>query len=214
MQTRLAPEVLATDTGRRADEILRACVHCGFCNATCPTYGLLGNELDGPRGRIYLIKQVFEGERPTRATQMHLDRCLTCRNCETTCPSGVEYGALLDVGRQLVSQPSELHVVHVLVDITPLEAGEVWGVVDPQTRIEQMTKILRERLADKKYAGISQSVVLGEPAHGIAQFAQDKGADLIVIPSHGRTGLTRLLIGSVAERVVRLAHCPVLVLRK
>ena len=120
----------------------------------------------------------------------------------------------IDVGLQLVAQPADLHVVHVVIDITPLEAGEVWGVVDPQTRIEQMAKILRERLADKKYAGISQTVVLGEPAHGIAQFAQDKGADLIVIPSHGRTGLTRLLIGSVAERVVRLAHCPVLVLRK
>lgn len=120
----------------------------------------------------------------------------------------------IHVGLQLVGQPADLHVVHVVIDITPLEAGEVWGVVDPQTRIEQMEKILRERLADKKYAGISQSVVLGEPAHGIAQFAQDRGADLIVIPSHGRTGLTRLLIGSVAERVVRLAHCPVLVLRK
>jgi nucleotide-binding universal stress UspA family protein len=120
----------------------------------------------------------------------------------------------IDVGLQLVEQPADLHVVHVVIDITPLEAGEVWGVIDPQTRIEQMEKVLRERLADKKYAGISQSVVLGEPAHGIAQFAQDKGADLIVIPSHGRTGLTRLLIGSVAERVVRLAHCPVLVLRK
>jgi glycolate oxidase iron-sulfur subunit len=79
-------------------------VHCGFCTATCPTYQLLGDELDGPRGRIYLIKQVLEGETPTRSTQMHLDRCLTCRNCETTCPSGVQYGHLVDIGRKIVDE--------------------------------------------------------------------------------------------------------------
>ena len=102
MQTRLAPEVLATDTGRRADEILRACVHCGFCNATCPTYGLLGNELDGPRGRIYLVKDMLEANRPTAAAREHLDRCLTCRACETTCPSGVAYGELAEIGREFI----------------------------------------------------------------------------------------------------------------
>lgn len=118
------------------------------------------------------------------------------------------------VGLQLVDRPENLHVVHVLVDITPLEAGEVWGVIDPQTRMAQMEKALKERLAESRYVGITLSVLLGEPAHGIANFAQERGADLIVIPSHGRTGITRLLIGSVAERVVRLAHCPVLVLRK
>ena len=120
----------------------------------------------------------------------------------------------IDVGLALVDQPSHLHVVHVVVDIMPLEAGEVWGVIDPQTRVQQTTKALKERLSDKKYTGVQIAVVLGEPAHGIANFAQEKGAELIVIPSHGRTGLTRLLIGSTAERVVRLAHCPVLVLRK
>ena len=119
--------------------------------------------------------------------------------------------AAIDVGLQVVSNPADLHVV---IDLTPLEAGEVWGVVDPQARIEQMAKILREKLADPKYASVQQDVVMGEPGHAIADYAQEKGADLIVIPSHGRTGLTRLLIGSVAERVVRLAHCPVLVLRK
>ncbi|MDG9697685.1 4Fe-4S dicluster domain-containing protein, partial [Streptomyces sp. DH17] len=82
--------------------ILRACVHCGFCTATCPTYQLLGDELDGPRGRIYLIKQVLEGNEVTLKTQEHLDRCLTCRNCETTCPSGVRYHNLLDIGRDIV----------------------------------------------------------------------------------------------------------------
>ena len=120
----------------------------------------------------------------------------------------------LDVGLQLVDRPEHLHVVHVIVDITPLEAGEVWGVIDPQARVEQVEKYLQEKLADPKYQGIHTAVLLGEPAHGIANYAEEKHADLIVIPSHGRTGLTRLLIGSVAERVVRLAHCPVLVLRK
>ncbi len=102
MQTQLAPEYRGTAEGEAAEAILRKCVHCGFCTATCPTYQLLGDELDGPRGRIYLMKQVLEGQTPTRATQLHLDRCLTCRNCETTCPSGVEYGHLVDIGRKLV----------------------------------------------------------------------------------------------------------------
>ena len=102
MQTQLAPEYQGTPDGMAAEAILRKCVHCGFCTATCPTYQLLGDELDGPRGRIYLMKQVLEGQAPTRKTQLHLDRCLTCRNCETTCPSGVDYGHLVDIGRKLV----------------------------------------------------------------------------------------------------------------
>ncbi|OOG48446.1 glycolate oxidase subunit GlcF [Polaromonas sp. A23] len=104
MQTKLSPEFQGTADGLAAEAILRKCVHCGFCTATCPTYQLLGDELDGPRGRIYLIKQVLEGEAPTRKTQMHLDRCLTCRNCESTCPSGVQYGHLVDIGRKLVDE--------------------------------------------------------------------------------------------------------------
>ena len=102
MQTALAPEYQGTALGQEAEAILRKCVHCGFCTATCPTYQLLGDELDGPRGRIYLIKQVLEGHAPTRETQLHLDRCLTCLNCESTCPSGVQYGHLIDIGRQVV----------------------------------------------------------------------------------------------------------------
>lgn len=104
MQTNLSPEYKNRIEGQEAESILRKCVHCGFCTATCPTYQILGDELDGPRGRIYLIKQVLEGEQPTRKTQMHLDRCLTCRNCETTCPSGVQYGHLVDIGRKLVDE--------------------------------------------------------------------------------------------------------------
>ncbi|MBW8054768.1 MAG: glycolate oxidase subunit GlcF [Nitrospira sp.] len=104
MQTALADFIKDTPEGREADAILRACVHCGFCNATCPTYQLLGDELDGPRGRIYLIKQILEGGPATARTQLHLDRCLTCRACETTCPSGVRYGRLADIGRHVVEQ--------------------------------------------------------------------------------------------------------------
>ncbi len=102
MQTRLADFIRDSHEGQEADAILRTCVHCGFCTATCPTYQLLGDELDGPRGRIYLIKQVLEGQAPSRKTQLHLDRCLTCRSCETTCPSGVRYGRLVDIGRVTV----------------------------------------------------------------------------------------------------------------
>jgi glycolate oxidase iron-sulfur subunit len=104
VQTALADFIKDTPDGREADDILRTCVHCGFCLATCPTYQLLGDELDGPRGRIYLIKQVLEGTAATEKTQLHLDRCLTCRSCETTCPSGVKYGRLLDIGRHVVDQ--------------------------------------------------------------------------------------------------------------
>ncbi|UCE90156.1 MAG: glycolate oxidase subunit GlcF [Pseudomonadota bacterium] len=104
MQTNLAESIRNTARGREADRILRACVHCGFCTATCPTYQVLGDELDGPRGRIYQIKLALEGAEPTRRTQRHLDRCLTCLNCVTTCPSGVEYHHLLDIGREYVEE--------------------------------------------------------------------------------------------------------------
>jgi len=104
MQTQLAAFIRDTPDGREAEAILRSCVHCGFCTATCPTYQLLGDELDGPRGRIYLIKQVLEGGPVSEKTRLHLDRCLTCRSCETTCPSGVQYGRLLDIGRRVVEE--------------------------------------------------------------------------------------------------------------
>jgi len=104
MQTQIGAPLSDTAEGQEANDILRKCVHCGFCAATCPTYQLLGDELDSPRGRIYLIKSTLEGSAPTRQTQLHLDRCLTCRSCETTCPSGVRYGRLLDIGRQHVER--------------------------------------------------------------------------------------------------------------
>src|SRR2546423_1996873 len=102
MQTQLADFIRGTPEGREAEEILRKCVHCGFCTATCPTYQVLGDDLDSPRGRIYLMKRALEGGAVSDKTRLHLDRCLTCRACETTCPSGVRYGRLVDIGRAVV----------------------------------------------------------------------------------------------------------------
>src|ERR687894_3190614 len=102
MQTQLADFIRDTPAGREAEGILRKCVHCGFCTATCPSYQVLGDDLDSPRGRIYLMKRALEGGEVTGKTRLHLDRCLTCRACETTCPSGVRYGRLVDIGRAVV----------------------------------------------------------------------------------------------------------------
>ncbi len=119
METRLTAAFQGSSSAAVAEPILRACVHCGFCNATCPTYQLLGDELDGPRGRIYQIKQVLEGQPATRIVQEHLDRCLTCRNCETTCPSGVHYGHLVEIGRAIVDsqvrRPWTQRLLHTLL---------------------------------------------------------------------------------------------------
>ena len=115
MQTKITAEFSSTAQGREADSILRTCVHCGFCTATCPTYQLLGDELDSPRGRIYLIKQMLEGHLVTEKTRSHLDRCLTCRACETTCPSGVRYGRLVDIGRDIVEEKVPRNAVNRLV---------------------------------------------------------------------------------------------------
>ena len=124
MQTQLIASIANTPQGQEADAILRSCVHCGFCTATCPTYQLLGDEDDGPRGRIYLIKAVLEGNQATQKTQQHLDRCLTCRSCETTCPSGVNYHRLLDIGREEVEKqvgrsPFQAIIRWLLVTIMP-----------------------------------------------------------------------------------------------
>src|SRR5579885_1092332 len=100
MQTQLSAEYRADREAQLAASLIKKCVHCGFCNATCPTYQVLGDELDGPRGRIYQIKQMLEGQPPGRSTLVHLDRCLSCMNCETTCPSGVRYGRLVEIGRR------------------------------------------------------------------------------------------------------------------
>ncbi|MDQ7075790.1 MAG: glycolate oxidase subunit GlcF [Gammaproteobacteria bacterium] len=141
MQTQLAPFAKNSKAGRRAEEILRQCVHCGFCTATCPTYQLLGDELDGPRGRIYLIKQFLEGQTTGEKTRSHLDRCLHCRSCETTCPSGVEYGQLLEIGKQMLDETA------------------------PRSTFEQLTrKGLAYALSDKKrFSALLKVAAISKP---------------------------------------------------
>ena len=150
METHLADWLKGTPDGIEAEAILRSCVHCGFCTATCPTYQLLGDELDGPRGRIYLIKQVVEGAQPTAATQSHLDRCLTCRNCESTCPSGVQYGRLVDIGRKLVDEKVARPLSQRLLR-GALKAGMSNRVVfDPAMKLGQLVRpLLPSVLKDK-----------------------------------------------------------------
>jgi glycolate oxidase iron-sulfur subunit len=151
MQTKLSAEFAGTADGAEAEAILRKCVHCGFCNATCPTYQLLGDELDGPRGRIYLIKQLLEGGEVTRSTQRHLDRCLTCRNCETTCPSGVEYGHLVEIGRRLtderVGRPPAEQAVRWL-----LKEGLTSPLFAPALKAGRMLRPLLPRVLKNKVA--------------------------------------------------------------
>jgi len=141
MQTKLSPEFQGTPDGDAAEAILRKCVHCGFCTATCPTYQLLGDELDGPRGRIYLMKQVLEGAAPTRATQQHLDRCLTCRNCESTCPSGVQYGRLVDIGRKIVEERVERPLAERLLR-GALKSGLTSPLFGPAMKLGQAVRPL------------------------------------------------------------------------
>jgi glycolate oxidase iron-sulfur subunit len=153
MQTKLSPEFSATPMGEEAAGILRKCVHCGFCNATCPTYQLLGDELDGPRGRIYLIKQVLEGSEVTRSTQIHLDRCLTCLNCETTCPSGVQYGHLVEIGRQIVETRVARPPLEKLARWS-LKEGLTSGLFGPALRLGRLLrpilpKILRAKVPEQ-----------------------------------------------------------------
>jgi glycolate oxidase iron-sulfur subunit len=140
METHLADWLRGTPEGAEAESILRACVHCGFCTATCPTYQLLGDELDGPRGRIYLMKQVMEGVAPTRETQLHLDRCLTCRNCESTCPSGVRYGHLVDIGRKLVDERVERPLGERVVRRALREGLTRRWLFDPAMRVGQAVR--------------------------------------------------------------------------
>ena len=149
MQTALADFIKDTPEGKEADSILRKCVHCGFCTATCPTYQLLGDDLDSPRGRIYLIKQVLEGHEVTAKTQLHLDRCLTCRNCETTCPSGVKYGRLVDIGRKVVDDHVPRSAADRLARIV-LKEGVTSPLFGPAMRVGQMMRPLLPRSLQNK----------------------------------------------------------------
>ena len=150
MQTNLADFIKDTPEGREADAILRTCVHCGFCTAVCPTYQLLGDELDGPRGRIYLIKQMLEGQPVTEKTQLHLDRCLSCRSCETTCPSGVKYHRLLDIGRDVMEKRVGRSVMAKAVRFLLSEALPRPWIFKPAVKMGQLVRpLLPSVLADK-----------------------------------------------------------------
>ena len=150
MQTNLADFIKDTPEGREADAILRSCVHCGFCTATCPTYQLLGDELDGPRGRIYQIKQMLEGQPVSEKTQLHLDRCLSCRSCETTCPSGVKYHRLLDIGRKVIDARVPRPLGQRLVRAALKEALPRPWIFRPAVAMGQLMRPLLPRvLADK-----------------------------------------------------------------
>lgn len=153
MQTKIEHNFLNSEKGQLADKILRNCVHCGFCTATCPTYQILGDELDGPRGRIYQIKEMLEGAEVTKDTLLHLDRCLTCRACETTCPSGVEYGHLLEIGRSEVEKRVQRSLAqrilrNVLLSILPfpnrfntlLKLGQLFRPALPNVLKKQIPK--------------------------------------------------------------------------
>ncbi|GAC1406050.1 MAG: glycolate oxidase subunit GlcF [Burkholderiaceae bacterium] len=158
MQTTLADFIKDTPAGQEADAILRKCVHCGFCTATCPTYQLLGDELDGPRGRIYLIKQVLEGTPATRHTQLHLDRCLTCRSCESTCPSGVQYGRLVDIGRKVVDEQVPRPLMQRVVRTALKEALPRKWLFTPAMKVGQLMRpvlpaALRSKVPARQNAG-------------------------------------------------------------
>ncbi|CAB3749470.1 glycolate oxidase subunit GlcF [Paraburkholderia solisilvae] len=216
MQTNLADFIRNTPDGAEADAILRKCVHCGFCTATCPTYQLLGDELDGPRGRIYLIKQMVEGTPVTRSTQMHLDRCLTCRNCESTCPSGVQYGRLVEIGRKLteekVARPFGQRVLRrVLASFVPNEA-----LFTPAMRLGQHVRpLLPKKLRDKvparqrqlewpttkhtrkmlMLAGCVQPSMMPNVNTATARVLDALGIETIVAPDAGCCGAIRLHLG-------------------
>ncbi|MDE0097449.1 MAG: glycolate oxidase subunit GlcF [Gammaproteobacteria bacterium] len=220
METRLADFIRDTPHGREADAILRACVHCGFCTATCPTYQLLGDELDGPRGRIYQIKQVLEGLQPDRSTRMHLDRCLTCRSCETTCPSGVRYSRLLDIGRAVVAEklPRPLH--QRLLRWSLRKILTVPGLFAPMLSLGQMTRglqpaFLREKVPPRQKAppipapSHSRKVILAEgcvqPAYkpatnaSLARILHRAGIDAIRAPGERCCGAVSFHLDAEAE---------------
>jgi len=220
MQTRILQHYLNTPEGREADAILRACVHCGFCTATCPTYQLLGDELDGPRGRIYQIKQVLEGHTPSRITQGHLDRCLTCRSCETTCPSGVRYGRLADIGRHLVEEQVERPLKErllrsALVALVPYPKR--FGALAALGRLAR--PLLPSRLAAKVpsprpagdwpsprgrervlvLAGCVQSVATPLTNAAAARVLDRLGLDLVTVPKAGCCGAAAYHLNAQSE---------------
>ena len=209
MQTNITKKYLDTANGQEADRILRSCVHCGFCTATCPTYQLLGDELDSPRGRIYLIKQILEGNAVTEKTQLHLDRCLTCRSCETTCPSGVQYARLLDIGRELTEQltarPVQTRVIrYILRKIIPypkrfgilIKTANIFNPLLPTTlrkKIPDLNTVFTwPRVKHSRrmlvLEGCAQSVVTPETNLSAARIFDRLGIELVAAEAAGCCG--------------------------
>jgi len=209
MQTKIASQYLNTPQGQEADAILRSCVHCGFCTATCPTYQLLGDELDSPRGRIYLIKQFLEGHDVSIKTQTHLDRCLTCRSCETTCPSGVKYGRLVDIGRELIEKhvqrsafskfqryllrkilpyPKRFNVLLKLSSLTkPLLPGALKNKIPARQTLTSWPKKTYQRKM-LVLQGCAQSTVTPNTNSAAARVFSKLGIELIATPKAGCCG--------------------------
>jgi glycolate oxidase iron-sulfur subunit len=202
METHLADWLQGTPDGEAAQDILRKCVHCGFCTATCPTYQLLGDELDGPRGRIYLIKQVVEGATPTLSTQQHLDRCLTCRNCESTCPSGVQYGHLVDIGRKLVDQKVERPLGQRLLRGALREGLTRRWLFDPAMRVGKMVRPMLPETLKKKVPEAASAGVWPKRQHrrqvlmlnGCVQPAMMPNIDSATARVLDRLGVTALVL--------------------
>ena len=213
MHTELSPDYAGSADGEAARALLQKCVHCGFCTATCPTYQLLGDELDGPRGRIYQIKNLLEGEAPTRETQQHLDRCLTCRSCETTCPSGVQYGALVEIGRRLVDarveRPAAERATRWLLKegltsalfAPALQVGQALRPLLPETL---QAKVPERRKADPRgwpqrrharrmllLAGCVQPAMSPEINPATARVLDAAGIEAVVAPGAGCCGAIR-----------------------
>ena len=223
MQTNITEAFLKTSHGKEAESILRSCVHCGFCTATCPTYQLLGDELDSPRGRIYLIKQVLEGHTATTKTRSHLDRCLTCRSCETTCPSGVRYGRLVDIGREIVEQEVPRTALentsrYLLRQLIPypkrfaplLKLGQIFKPIMPQAIQNKIPKIQTPRewpaqTQQRKMlvlAGCAQQVVTAQTNVSTATVLNKLGIQLITADKAGCCGAVSHHLSAAEEAKV------------
>lgn len=229
MQTNLPAQLLASDAGQRANDILRSCVHCGFCNATCPTYQLTGDELDGPRGRIYLIRELLEtGDNTERAT-FHLDRCLTCRACETTCPSGVAYGELAEIARNTLGprrsglqgwMRSFLQWLIPTAKRLRLMArlGKLFHFLVPSNLAKNLPPSVGQPFRSPKNAaatdantvvllnGCAQQVSTPLTNQALARLLQDRGVNVIAAPDEGCCGSLDMHLGDEDKALARIRH--------
>lgn len=209
MQTNISKQFENDPAVQEAEDILRSCVHCGFCTATCPTYQILGDELDSPRGRIYLIKQLLEGNEVTQKTRLHLDRCLTCRSCETTCPSGVRYGRLVEIGREVIEKkvprnlaerlqrslirkvvpyPGRFSVLLKMAQLSKPFLPESLRVKLPQINTSKKVKVASHQRKMLVLDGCVQSVVTPATNQAAMRVLEKLGIELQVAPRAGCCG--------------------------